>query len=232
MRKLKFSLSEFYHLYNRGVDRRVIFENAQDYKRFLVYLRLLNDEGSVRVNNIFTSDKSVAEIYNIEQKSPLVAIGAYCLMPNHFHLLVTPLVEGGLSRFMQRLQTAHTMYFNQKYERTGSLFQGTFKAEHVDDDVYMRYLYAYIHLNPAKLKDPLWKERKSRDFQKMEDFILTYPYSSVGEYVNRKHTITNPKLFPEYFSSEFDFSQELIFWLNYPLSKKDDSRDLGAPSKA
>jgi putative transposase len=101
--------------------------------------------------------------------TPLVSIGAYCLMPNHFHLLVKEEFEGGIAKFMQRLLTGYTMYFNKKHDRTGPLFAGVFKSRHVADDRYLQRVASYIHLNPTDLKID-WKQ------------VESYPYSSLADF--------------------------------------------------
>ncbi len=136
-------------------------------------------------------------------------------MPNHFHILATPLVEKGIAKFMQRLQTAYTMYFNEKHERSGSLFQGTYKGRHADNDNYLKYLYSYIHLNPAKLFDSEWKKRGKTEIKKLKKKIIEYPYSSAREYILSKYTITNPSNFPEYFEKSADFDSYISFWFSY-----------------
>ena len=215
MRSLQFAEGEFYHLYNRGVDKRVVFTNKDEYRRFMAYLYLLNDQNTVRVTEAVRSIDLLEAKPRERDTDPLVAVGAYCLMPNHFHLYVTPLVEGGISRFMHRLQTAYTMYFNENHERSGSLFQGTFKAQHVDRDEYAKYLFSYIHLNPAKLADPKWKEFGSRDLKRLRAAVVAYPYSSLHEYLTRRFVITDPTKFPDYFSDAKAFDDHIDFWLTF-----------------
>ena len=210
-RKVSFAEGEHYHLYNRGVDKRVIFSSLADYKRFLMLLYLANSEYDIRIGNLLKS-KRYEDIFVRERGEPLVAIGAYCLMPNHFHLLVTPLAKDGISRYMLKLQTGYAMYFNTKNERSGSLFQGPYRSAHVDDDRYLQYLYSYIHLNPAKLQDPLWRENVHSRNELMK-FVERYPYSSYSAYLNATHTITNPTMFPDYFSSKDDVRSHIADWL-------------------
>lgn len=213
-RKVPFVEGEYYHLYNRGVDRRTIFPSVSDYKRFIALLYLANNDTDVRVGNILR-DLKYEDIFSLERGAPLVAIGAFCLMPNHFHLLVTPVVEDGITKFMLKLQTGYSMYFNIKNERNGSLFQGPFKSEHAGDDIYLKYLFSYIHLNPAKLKDPTWKENiHKKTF--LQKFVNEYPYSSLSEYIEDKHTLTNPSLFPNYFSSPEEIEKHITDWLYKP----------------
>ncbi|MFA4975574.1 MAG: transposase [Candidatus Paceibacterota bacterium] len=213
-RKEKFIQDEFYHIYNRGVEKRIIFQNTSDYKRFMALLYLANSDQIVEFRNN-SYGNSLDEIFKQNRGEQLVAIGAYCLMPNHFHLLLTPLVDGGISKFMLKLQTGYSMYFNKKNERVGALFQGVFKSEHINDDRYLQYLYAYIHLNPAKLKNSNWKTQSRSFLNQLKKFIVEYPYSSLQEYLSLGYKIINPKLFPvdeeditNYNTVVNDFSEE------------------------
>ena len=210
-RKTSFTEGEFYHLYNRGVDKRIIFPSTNDYRRFLILLYLANSTEDIRISNVLRVTKYV-DIFNLDREKPLVAIGAFCLMPNHFHILATPLVKDGISKFMLKLQTGYSMYFNTKNERSGSLFQGPFRSIHADNDRYLQYLYSYIHLNPAKLHDPEWKERISSKSVLMK-FVESYPYSSYGAYLNNSHTITDPGEFPDYFSAKDEVQSHISDWL-------------------
>ncbi len=218
MRSVTFALGEFYHIYNRGTEKRTIFLNTSDYKRFVQLLYLANSTVSISVRNI---ERSQVNLFEYVRKEPIVAIGTWCLMPNHFHILATPLVENGLSKFMKKLTTGYSMYFNKKYDRNGSLFQGNFRAEHADVDEYLKYLYAYIHLNPVKLIDPTWKEKGIKDAQKSYDFCASFPYSSLQDYLGSSRpekAILNTAPFPEYFQTPDKIKTELFEWLNYKNS--------------
>lgn len=217
-RKVKFVEGEYYHIYNRGVDKRIIFLNDYDYKRFILLLHVLNTNENLKIRDLLKIN-SFNELLKIKNKDPIVAIGAYCLMPNHFHLLITPLLEGGITKFMLKVQTAYSMYFNTKNKRNGSLFQGPYKSEHIDTDEYLKYLYSYIHLNSAKLKDKNWRERGPKDFNTLKEFILNYKYSSIDEYINNDFNIINISSFPEYrelYNSDKEYFENMIDgWLNY-----------------
>ena len=181
----------------------------------MAYLYLLNDATPGRPDIVLRQGvPTTFSEWEAKPLTPLVAIGAFCLMPNHFHIYATPLVEDGISKFMQRVQTAYTMYFNEKHDRSGALLQGTFKARHVTNEQYAKYLFSYIHLNPAKLRDPLWKERSAREYASLREFIRTYPYSSLAEYLSSEHEISNPTAFPEYFTHTTDLDAHINFWLS------------------
>lgn len=205
LRKQNFVVEEYYHLYNRGTDKRTIFLDRQDYRHFLFLMYICNTEKSIELRNI--GEK-------FDREATIVDVGAYCLMPNHFHILVREKTESGISTYMRKFLTAYSMYFNKKYERTGKLYEGVFKSLHVSNDNYLKYLYSYIHLNPAKLIDKNWREGYKNNTRLLK-YVFSYLYSSLGEYAKSKFKITNPKIFPAYFRKPNDHAKELFEWLNY-----------------
>lgn len=212
-RKCIFAIGEFYHLYNRGNDRREIFRSFKDYERFVRLLFLCNGTSPVSLK-----EKLNTPLQKIERGEPLVDIGAYCLMPNHFHILVRERRAGGISLFMKKLSTAYSMYFNAKYDRTGKLFENAFKATHADDDVYLRYLFAYIHLNPVKIFDSKWREFGASDFREAKQRLVEYRYSSYLDYAGterRETAILNREAFPGYFESANAFEAFVDDWLSF-----------------
>lgn len=212
-RNFSLSIGEFYHLYNRGTDKRIVFLDEDDRTRFVKLLYLCNSN-----KNIVFRDFPIGSTYEYEREDTLVDIGAYCLMPNHFHLLVHEKVDSGISIFMQKLSTAYSMYFNKKYKRTGSLFEGRFKARHANSDEYLKYLFAYIHLNPVKIVDPLWKENGIKDRIVAQDHLDDYQHSSYPDYqgIDRPEAkILNYGAFPGYFTTTNDFSSFVNEWLSF-----------------
>ena len=143
MRNLKFTTGEYYHVFNRGSNKREIFLEKYDLERFFLSMQEFNSEnpiGSIYEHS-FNKKKS-------NRDSELVEFICYCLNPNHYHFLVKQATDDGIAKFMHRLGTGYTKYFNQKYENSGSLFQGTYKAKHVNNNEYLLHLSAYINLNP------------------------------------------------------------------------------------
>jgi len=212
-RNTQFAEQEFYHVYNRGIEKRIIYKNHADYDRFTDLLYLSNSAQPVNVRDI---KKVHQTVFDYEKGDPLVAIGAYCLMPNHFHILLTPLVEDGVSTFMNKMTTSYSMYFNNKNERTGRLFEGNFKAQHADSDEYLKYLFSYIHLNPVKLIQADWKEVGIKDVEAAWKYLQTYSYSSLGTYLETtfaRKAIIDPSVFPEYFALPTDHKHQLLDWL-------------------
>ena len=148
IRPIPFVTEEYYHLYNRGNSKQNIFHDEQDYLYFVNLLTIMNNKERV---------KSRLDKQNSDPKDRLVSIGAYCLMTNHFHVLVRQEKEKGISIYMQKVSTGYSMYYNKKYKRTGSLFEGKFKSKYAGEDRYLKYLFSYIHLNPLKTLDQHWQ---------------------------------------------------------------------------
>lgn len=221
-RKINISVDEYYHIYNRGTDKRVIFKDIHDYDRFLALLYVCNNKKPVDINRHFQEGRAFHELFSLNDVDNLVYVGAYCLMPNHFHILIREKEEGGITKFMGKLSTAYSMYFNKKNSRTGALFEGRFKARHVDTDEYLKYLFAYIHLNPVKMIDSEWKNNDINDREKTKEYLEQYKYSSYQEYLGttrKENKIIKKDIFPEYFVKPQDFESFIKDWLSFKDSQ-------------
>jgi REP element-mobilizing transposase RayT len=181
-RATPFAPDEWFHCFNRGVDKRIIFTAQSDYERFLMLLYACNSEDSIQISNIYRGKTLVDLISNVKRKKTLVDIGAYCLTPNHLHLLLREHDYGGITSFMRRLGTGYTMYFNIKNERNGALFQGAFKSKHITSNQYLNRVVSYIHANPAELIEQGWKQGKIKNVNKIHSFLSEYRYSSFPDY--------------------------------------------------
>jgi len=135
-RNHKFAPLEFYHCFNRGVEKRDIFMDRNDYYYFLK---------SLKSYNTYLSQGSLLRY--TAPKDPLVSIVSYNLLPNHYHLVLQELKDSGISTLMKRLATGYTMYFNQKYNRSGGLFQGAFKSRHIVSDQDLLQVISYVDFN-------------------------------------------------------------------------------------
>ncbi len=219
-RKFSFAVGEYYHLYNRGTDKRVIFTNSNDYHRFVLLLHLCNGADRVDLSNLLREGRTFTELMGLDISDRLVDIVAYCLMPNHFHLLVREKKETGISTFTKKFLTAYSMYFNKKYERSGSLFEGKFKARHANSDEYLKYLFAYIHLNPIKIIDPKWKESAIQDRFGAKEYLKSYRESSYLDWQGERrpeNKIINREAAPGYFSEAKDFDSFVDDWLTFKV---------------
>lgn len=226
---IDFSIGEYYHIYNRGNDKRVIFMETHDYLRFMALLYVCNSTDSVNISDHLRKGLTFSEIFDLDRENTLVEIGAYCLMPNHFHLLIREKSEDGISKFMQKLTTGYSMYFNKKNNRTGALFETKFKAKHVGRDEYLKYLFAYIHLNPVKIIDPQWKQNGISNRTMAKEYLSKYLYSSYQEYLGvlrKEWKILNRPAFPEYFTDPHDFEGFIEDWINFAHADMEGSKKL------
>ena len=214
IRKKAFVSEEFYHIYNRGNSKQKIFHDQEDYFRFMSLLYACNSENNFRIYALGKEESP----YDFDRGVLLVSIGAYCIMPNHFHILITQTEKGDISKFMQKVSTAYVMYYNKKYKRKGGLFEGKFKAQYLNRDVYLKYIFSYIHLNPIKLIDKAWKERGIRNKKDAINYLNNYKYSTYLDYMGEyriQNKILNKKAFPNYFPKQKDFSAEILEWITY-----------------
>ena len=213
-RKISFSPGEIYHIYNRGVNKQPIFFNDHDRFRFIILLFLMNGSKEIHISNY--RNLSFSDYFNINKGNSLVEILAYCLMDNHFHLVLKEKQDNGISQFMLKLLTAYSMYFNKKHNRTGPLFEGRFKATHVSDDGQLEYLLAYVHLNPVKIKDEnSWTGKVIKDTEDAEKFLKDYRFSSFQSYLGDsrpENLILSLNLSPEDFLSQKDIKQLIEIW--------------------
>lgn len=133
-----YDTNTYYHIYNRGVEKRKIFVDDEDYSVFLnLFKRYLDDSP--------TKDNKGRE-YDWFSKN--VELIAFCLMPNHFHLLLYQIEINAITKLLRAVCSAYTIYFNKKYDRVGALFQGIFKATSINNDTYLLHITRYIHRNP------------------------------------------------------------------------------------
>ncbi|OGF90874.1 hypothetical protein A3H65_02970 [Candidatus Giovannonibacteria bacterium RIFCSPLOWO2_02_FULL_45_14] len=182
MRKIFFANNQIYHIFNRGTDKRKIFLSKSDYERFLLNSSILNDSESTP-RHLSRFDLENPNVIKFKSK-PLVEILCYCLMPNHYHMLIRQRTQNGISKFMHKLQMGYSKYFNTLYDRSGNLFQGSYKAVPIKKDNQFKYIPLYIHMNPLDLLENEWKEKGIKDLQKGINFVKEYKWSSLRNYIN------------------------------------------------
>ena len=176
---------EFFHVLNRGVDKRTIVSNNDDRFRFVQGLYLYNDKNLLDKNTKRLTKKP--ELFT--ERELLVHIHAFCLMDNHYHLLLSPVDDDlqNLSAFMRKLNMGYAKYFNEKYERSGALWQGKYKKIHIENDRHFIYLPYYIHLNPLDYKFPEWRDGKLTKQRGATEFLRAYRWSSFMDYNETKN---------------------------------------------
>jgi len=214
-------MEDIYHVISRGVDKRKIFLDDQDRYRFIHDLFEFNNQGLVN-NTFYSFSKIKKRVIKTEKrenkKKPrklLVKILAFCIMDNHYHLLLIPLVENGVSKFMKKLNMAYAKYFNVRYERTGTLFEGRFKRVLVRTEAHFIHLPYYIHLNPLDLKFYSWRNRELKNHQEAMKFLENYRWSSHLDYIGKKNfpSVTQREFLEDIFDGSKGYERKIKDWL-------------------
>lgn len=215
----------YYHIYNRGIEKRIIFEDEMDYKTFLKYLKealsippesqsVLNPN-KVKAVTIHKTDLQGATLQEFVRPvinfSKTIDMIAYCLIPNHFHFIIKQNGDHDIKRFMQSVITRYSMYFNRKYDRVGKLFQGHYKGVLITNENYLLHLSRYIHLNPAEYISNLSKA-----------------YSSYAEYLGiRKTPWIKPDVILSYFKTvSRDFKEGINTYKGFVEGSKTDLKKI------
>ncbi len=205
----------YYHIYNRGVEKRIIFLDQQDYAVFLSYLKdylLPKNEQELRktISDPATSSKEkdkLLKLVRMNNFADQIVLLAYCLMPNHFHLFVKQKEANSIDRFIQSLATRYSAYFNRRYKRVGSLYQGVYKAVLINSESQFVYLSKYIHKQAMSLQGETLQDQPS----------------SFAEYLGERKTAW---VHPEEILSYFSEANHSISYKNFVL-ESDDSGHLG-----
>jgi putative transposase len=215
MREINFVNGEYYHIYNRGVDRRRIFDSFDDYNRFVQSAYLFNDEKFVSTRDPL--DKVVllsgSEVFGRDQV-PHVGIKAFSLMPNHYHFFMRQNRDHGISRYFHKLNKGYSRYYNNKNNRSGALFEGSFKIKHIDSDAYFEHIAAYIHLNPLELYGVPWRTGVVEDWEKSKELLSKYMWSSHPAYLsgNQDFPLVDLDFFKNMYRNPSDYLDYLKQW--------------------
>jgi putative transposase len=206
---------EFFHTLNRGVDKRKIFMDDQDRYRFIHDLFEFNDQNKPVSNRRRRSSKMVNFASRPVERKLLVAVHAFCLMESHYHLLLSPLVEDGVVKFMRKLNIGYSKYFNSKYKRTGALFEGRYKSVPVTTDAHFIHLPYYIHFNPLDFEFHEWREGKLKDYDKAIKFLESYKWSSHLDYLGKNNlpSITQRDELIRFFNENGGYEENISRWL-------------------
>ena len=203
MNRENISLNEYYHIFNRGVGKKIIFKDARDRIRFLFLILYFQAENNFpqisRIISFYVKHRVFDIDYDIKNtiiEERFVELTAFVLMSNHFHLIVKETKERGMGKYMQRVLNSYTKYFNTRYDVSGHLFEGPYKAVHVEDNEQLLHLSAYIHLNPKELSE--WHKRE-------DDF----PWSSYQDYVkeNRWGEILKTEIILDQFKDRREYKE-------------------------
>ncbi len=220
MKTVKYVRDGMYHVYNRGVDGRDVFNEDKDYLRFIFSLHEFNDKRFAMHHRLFKEEVAITTM----PQRPLVNILCFCLMPNHFHLVLQQIADGGVTKFMQKLGTGYTMYYNLKHKRQGVLFQGKFKAVAIETDEYLLHLSRYIHLNPIGLIEANWKQGGIKNRNTAKYFLREYRWSSFLDYMNVKNYpfLTKRDIIQRYFKNYECYKEYVEEYLMGDMSRIKD----------
>lgn len=205
----------YYHVYNRGVEKRIIFQDDQDYKVFLTYLKeaLSPPPDPSTLKKEFSLRRQSFKGIPRQPKNYLgeIELLAFCLMPNHFHLLIKQKSNNSMEKFARSLLTRYSKYFNKRYERVGPLFQGRYKAVLVREDPHLLHLSRYIHLNPSEYTND-----------------LEGAYSSYSQYLGKtKAEWVKPETILSFFDQATkDFLKETNTYKDFVEKFKKDSQEV------
>ena len=204
-----YSANSFYHVYNRGVEKRKIFLDDLDFGVLLSYFKtyllpkntqeLMSIIGDPLAN--WRDKDQAARLMRLNNFSDSIELIAYCLMPNHYHMLIRQREETAMDQFMNSLWTRYTMYFNKKYKRIGTLFQDVYKAVLVETDEQLLYLSRYIHRNPIV-------KRQLRNLASKGDALQSYLFSSYPNYIRLRNT---EWLHPDHILSYWNKNQHILY---------------------
>lgn len=174
---------ELWHVLNRGVDKRDIVKSDKDRIRFIHNLYAFNDSNVVtHISQPARRDASTRYM-----RKQLVHVHAFCLMNNHYHLLLSQIQENGISNYMRKINMGYAKYFNEKYSRTGALWQGKYKKVLIKRDPQFMYIPFYIHLNPLDFVMPEWRQGKIKKTRDALRHLENYRWSSHLDYAGKKN---------------------------------------------
>ena len=208
---------ELVHVMSRGVDRRKIFQSDKDHLRFISNLQAFNNTKPVENNGYFLFRKSIdiASRYIGKEGEPLVSVHAFCLMPNHYHLLLSPLVDNGIPFFMKKLNIGYVKYFNIKNKREGALFQGRYKSVPITNEAHFIHIPYYIHCNPLDIRMREWRGRKIKSSKEALKFLNSYRWSSHLDYLGKPNfpSVTQRDFLLEYFGGIEGYREAMDKWI-------------------
>ena len=242
-RKEQFVNGEIYHIIVKGIDENKIFKDIDDHYRGIFSIYEFNNAKEVKIRERrrirAKLKKQIKEIKEIakefqrireqacrgptsassseDSRDKLAEVLAFCIMPNHLHLLVRQLKEKGIIKFMQKFGTGYGGYFNRKYGRQGHVFQKQFTAVHIKNEDQLKTVFVYIHTNPISLIEPKWKEKGITNPEKAIEFLENYKWSSYLDYIGKKNfpSVTDREFLLKIMGGEKDCKKFVESWIKY-----------------
>lgn len=222
----QFVNGEIYHIINRAIEGRNLFQQIADYFRFIFCLYELNDKNLVKMRTRIKERKERKNTGSTRatKREPLVESIVFCLMPNHYHLVLRQLVDNGISLFMKKLADSYVGYFNLKYDRKGrgSIFQGRFKAVHVKTNDQLINLICYIFTNPVEFLEKSWKEAGVKDPEQAIKYLDSYQWSSYLDCIGKPNfpSVTERDFLMKVFEGPENIKKFVESWIFYKAEVK------------
>jgi len=234
-RKEQFVNGEFYHIVTRGIDDNLIFKDINDYYRGIFSIYEFNNTKPVSIKNRRAARLKMKKLsrgpssgdsnplLEVDERDRIVDVLSFCFMPNHIHLLMRQIKDGGIIKFMSKIGTGYGGYSNRRYKRKGYVFQNRFKDVHIKNDDQLRAVFTYIHTNPISLIEPGWKELGIKDPQKVIKFLEEdYRWSSYHDYIGKKNfpSVTMRDFLLEIMGGEQGCKAAIENWVKHKEEKK------------
>jgi putative transposase len=229
-RKQQFINGEIYHIVVRGIDNNLIFKDIDDYYRGIFSIYEFNNTRPVSIfqrrHEIQTQKKLLrgrASYKPTDERDTLVEILAFSFMPNHIHLALKQIKEGGIVKFMRKVGTGYGGYLNRKYGRKGYVFQNRFLAVHIKTEEQLKTVFVYIHTNAVSLIEPKWKEIGIKEPNKIIKFLEDYKWSSYPDYINKNNfpSVTERDLILKVMGGEEGCKNFIEGWIKHKVEIKE-----------
>jgi putative transposase len=228
-RKQQFANNEINHIILRGIDDNLIFKDLDDYYRGIFSIYEFNNLNPVIIRERRRAISHFKKTYRgrasesfIDKRNRFVDILCFCFMPNHLHLLIKQLEDGGVIKFMQKFGTGYAGYFNKKYQRRGYMFQNRFSSVHIENDEQLKIVFAYIHTNPLSLKYPEWKKIKIENPEEANNFLEKYKWSSYLDCIGIKNfpSVTQREFIVDLMKGKNGCKDFVKYWIEYKGESK------------
>jgi len=228
-RKIQFANDEIYHVVIRAIDDNLMFKDIDDYYRGIFSIYEFNNAKPITIRERRQERARIKKELRqsptrvdrdpsfVDLRDKFVEVWTFCLMSNHFHLLLKQSKNEGISNFMKKLGGGYAGFFNRKYHRKGYLFQNRFSAVHIKTEDQLKNVFVYIHTNPIALIEPNWKEKGISDPAKAIKFLENYKWSSYLDYIGKKNfpSVTERKTLLEVMDGEKGCKKFVNQWIKY-----------------
>lgn len=221
-RKEQFANDGIYHIILRGLEDNLIFKDMNDYYRGIFSIYEFNNAKRIEIRKRREERKrekanGVPDSAIDDKREKLTEVLLFCFMPNHIHLLLKQLNDGGIVKFMNKLGSGYAGYFNRKYKRKGYVFQNRFRSVYIRDDKQFQTIFRYIHANPVSLIEPGWKEDGIENAKKVNKFLIKYKWSSLQDYVGIKNfpSVTDRGFVLESMNGAVGCKEAMENWVDY-----------------